>query len=235
LTNSNEVIRATVIEVSESEVTYYLFDAQNQVLHRKPRRTLSTITYENGFVEDLALPAETIAEQTEIELNADSTYSDIDSTGNQILGSAAHDQVDNEYVKSESKTPKADSNQRSSTSKTGHEEYVPSPKGLSDDPRENYHKGQREGTIMYSRHGGAGTGTLATSLLSPVLGLIPAIITASNTPRDKNLGYQNSEYMRNMDYARGYKDAASRKKRKKVWKNWGIGLGVNLVFVLALQ
>ncbi|WP_353717293.1 hypothetical protein [Dyadobacter sp. 676] len=50
-------------------------------------------------------------------------------------------------------------------------------------------KGQIDAARHYKRYKGAATGTLLTSLLSPVIGLIPAILCSSTNPKIENLGY----------------------------------------------
>lgn len=95
-------------------------------------------------------------------------------------------------------------------------------------------KGQTDASKFYKEYKGAGTGTLITGLVSPIVGLIPAIACSSTTPKDLNLGYPNSELMKNSDYYNGYTQKAKKIKQGKVWKNWGIALGVNLVAAIVL-
>lgn len=93
-------------------------------------------------------------------------------------------------------------------------------------------KGRRDGEIYYTQHVGAGTGTLFASLLSPLVGLIPAAATSSAMPKEMNLGYPDRELFKNSDYRAGYEQAAHQKKREKVWNNWWVGFGVNLAVLL---
>lgn len=95
-------------------------------------------------------------------------------------------------------------------------------------------KGRRDGEIYYNRHVGAGTGTLFASLLSPLVGLIPAAATSSAQPKEINLGYPDRSLFKNSDYRAGYEQAAHQKKREKVWNNWWVGFGVNLALVLLI-
>ncbi len=97
-----------------------------------------------------------------------------------------------------------------------------------------YPRGQLDALRYYDGYKGAGTGTLIVSLLSPLVGLIPAIACSSTPPKDKNLMYPNSGLMKNSDYYRGYTSKARKVKSRKVWRNWLIAFGVNLVLVLAL-
>lgn len=95
-------------------------------------------------------------------------------------------------------------------------------------------KGQIDAAHHYKRYKGAATGTLITSLLSPVIGLIPAILCASTSPKIENLGYPNEEWFKQPVYYKAYNKKAKKIKQRKVWSNWGIGLGVNLVVILVL-
>ncbi|SOE23683.1 hypothetical protein SAMN06298216_4067 [Spirosomataceae bacterium TFI 002] len=98
-----------------------------------------------------------------------------------------------------------------------------------------YLRGINDASMNYhGKNGGAG-GTLITSLLSPIVGLIPAIACSASTPKDENLNLTNLELAQNVDYYRGYTSKAKKIKQKKIWTNWGIAFGVNVLFVLALQ
>lgn len=93
-------------------------------------------------------------------------------------------------------------------------------------------KGQIDAARHYKRYKGAATGTLLTSLLSPVIGLIPAILCSATNPKIENLGYPNEELFKQATYYKAYTKKAKKIKQRKVWSNWGIGLGVNLVVIL---
>lgn len=103
-----------------------------------------------------------------------------------------------------------------------------------DKPEDLNIKGQIDAARHYKRYKGAATGTLLTSLLSPVIGLIPAIICSATNPKIENLGYPNEELFKQAAYYKAYTKKAKRIKQRKVWSNWGIGLGVNLVVILVL-
>ena len=90
-------------------------------------------------------------------------------------------------------------------------------------------KGQVDATKYYKGYKGAGTGTLITALVSPLAGLIPAIACSSTRPKEITLNYPNAELMKNPDYYLGYTQKAKKIKQGKVWMNWGIAFGVNLV------
>lgn len=97
-----------------------------------------------------------------------------------------------------------------------------------------YVQGRLDASRYYTGYKGAGTGTLITSLLSPLVGLIPAIATSSSSPNEENLGYPDVELIKQREYYDSYTHQAKKIKQKKVWTNWAIGFGVNLVGVLIL-
>ena len=101
-------------------------------------------------------------------------------------------------------------------------------------PEDQNIKGQIDAARHYKRYKGAATGTLLTSLLSPVIGLIPAILCSSTYPKIENLGYPSEELFKQATYYKAYTKKAKKIKQRKVWSNWGIGLGVNLVVILVL-
>jgi len=99
-----------------------------------------------------------------------------------------------------------------------------------------YLKGQLDAQQFYQGYKGAGTGTLVTSIFSPLLGLIPAIACSSTTPKEHNLEYPDHQLMMKSDYNAGYRQRARKIKSGKVWKNWGIGFGVSIItYVLLAQ
>jgi len=96
-------------------------------------------------------------------------------------------------------------------------------------------KGQKDATRYYKGYKAAGTGTLILSLLSPLVGLIPAVGCSATTPKPVNLGYPSQKLFNHPDYKNGYTVRAKRIKSGKVWTNWGIAFGVNLILVLAMS
>ena len=90
-------------------------------------------------------------------------------------------------------------------------------------------KGQQDASIYYKGYKGAGTGTLLTSLLSPIVGLIPAIATSATKPNHNNLRFPDDKLKNNPDYFMGYTKKAKKIKQGRVWLNWGIGFGVNII------
>ncbi|MCE6988171.1 hypothetical protein [Dyadobacter sp. CY323] len=93
-------------------------------------------------------------------------------------------------------------------------------------------KGQIDAARHYKRYKGAAAGTLITSLLFPIIGLIPAIACSATSPKLENLGYPDEQLFRQPEYYKAYTKKAKKIKQRKVWSNWGIGLGVNLLLIL---
>jgi hypothetical protein len=107
--------------------------------------------------------------------------------------------------------------------------------GLSWPLNEKYKlKGTKDAEKYYDDYTSAGTGTLVVALLSPLVGLVPAIATSSTIPKDKNLNFPNSKLMENPDYRNGYTHKAKKIKQGRVWTNWGIAFGVNFLLVILL-
>ncbi len=100
---------------------------------------------------------------------------------------------------------------------------------------ELYNKGQVDAMNHYDGYKSAGTGVLVASLVSPLIGLVPAIITSSTPPKVKNLDSPTPDLLNQPDYTSGYRKSARKIKSGKVWKNWGIAFGVNLALVLMLS
>jgi len=98
-----------------------------------------------------------------------------------------------------------------------------------------YNNGKIDAQKYYRGYKGAGTLTFITGFISPLIGLIPAIACSSTPPKDENLDYPKIELMKNLDYNTGYNQKAKRIKQSKVWTNWGITFGINLVAVILLS
>jgi hypothetical protein len=76
---------------------------------------------------------------------------------------------------------------------------------------------------------------LIAGIVSPLLGLVPAIACSATPPRVDNLGYTSSELFKNPDYRNGYTQGSKKIKSRKVWTNWGIAFGVNILAIIALS
>lgn len=97
-----------------------------------------------------------------------------------------------------------------------------------------YKAGVKDAQKYYKDYKSSGSATFIVGLLSPVAGLAPAIACSSTPPQEWNLGYPNPDFMQNPEYARGYKNQAKLTKQGRVWTNWGIALGINVLFAFAL-
>lgn len=89
-----------------------------------------------------------------------------------------------------------------------------------------YQEGQEDAAVYYRKYRAAAGWTCATTfLLSPLFGLIPAVATSLTPPAIHNLNAPNLEKLKVAEYNRGYTDFAKKKKKQKVWLNFGIGTG----------
>ena len=96
-------------------------------------------------------------------------------------------------------------------------------------------KGRRDAEMNYTGNkSGAGWTAATTILFSPLIGLIPAAACASSAPNDENLNYRDYELMKDFEYNRAYAEQAHKIKKKKVWKNFGVGSGAWLILILLL-
>ena len=98
-----------------------------------------------------------------------------------------------------------------------------------------FNKGKMDAQRYYDGYKGAGTGTFITGFISPLIGLIPAVACSSTPPKDHNLNYPSPDLMKNTNYYNGYTQKAKKIKQGKVWTNWGIAFGINLVAVIILS
>lgn len=104
------------------------------------------------------------------------------------------------------------------------------------DEFDHFSLGQQDARKYYKGYRPAAQGTLATGiLLSPLLGLIPAFVTIGEAPQEINLNYPNAKLFKNKDYYNGYTAEAFKIKKTKVWTNWGIACGVNLLVLLMIR
>ena len=98
-----------------------------------------------------------------------------------------------------------------------------------------YTQGQSDSKLNYrGKNSGAVWTSVTTLLTSPVLGLIPAVLCASNEPLDENLNITKPELMKDANYNKGYREQAHKTKKNKVWTNYGISSGAWLLIILLL-
>ena len=95
-------------------------------------------------------------------------------------------------------------------------------------------QGQKDASVYYRGFKGASTGTFVVSLLSPIVGLIPAMACSATPPKEISLTYPNVDLINKTDYTNDYKLKAKKIKQGRVWKNWGIALGINIVAVVLI-
>lgn len=84
------------------------------------------------------------------------------------------------------------------------------------------------------QNSGAGWTATTSILTSPVLGLIPAVLCSSAEPDVSNLNVSDKELMKNDAYNKAYREQAHKIKKRKVWKNFGIGSGAWLLLIILL-
>ena len=98
-----------------------------------------------------------------------------------------------------------------------------------------YQQGVDDAKRYYHKRGGAAAGTFfATLVAGGLLGLIPAIITSSHTPKDKNLDYPNASFMQNPEYYKGYTHKAKSRKSARIWTMYGVAVGINVAVAVIL-
>jgi hypothetical protein len=95
-------------------------------------------------------------------------------------------------------------------------------------------KGQLDALKYYKKYKGAGTGTLITSLISPLVGLIPAIACSTTKPKKTNLNYPDENLMNESSYFYAYTERSKKIKQSRVWKNWAIAFTVNMLAILII-
>ena len=96
-------------------------------------------------------------------------------------------------------------------------------------------KGVQDAKLDYKGKNSGATWTAATAVVtSPLLALIPAIVCSSAEPQDENLNCKNLELMKNMNYRQAYTQQAHKIKRKKIWRDYGIGSGIWVVLYIVL-
>ena len=94
-------------------------------------------------------------------------------------------------------------------------------------------QGQKDALKYYKGYKGSVDATLLTSvLLSPIIGLVPAISSTSSEIEDSKLNYPNVDLIKKTSYYNGYTQKATKIRNKKVWGNWCIALGVDIIAII---
>jgi hypothetical protein len=94
-----------------------------------------------------------------------------------------------------------------------------------------YRLGEMDAVKYYKGYKPAAIGTLLTSFMIP-FGLIPAVACSSTPPAPASLGYRDTKLIENSSYYAGYTDKSFKIKKKKVWRNFAIGSGVTLGYII---
>jgi hypothetical protein len=85
-----------------------------------------------------------------------------------------------------------------------------------------------------ARNTGAIWTAASTLVLTPMLGIIPAAITATDYPQYENLDITDPKLLQNDVYVNAYRVEAQKKKRNKIWTHFGIGSAIWLVGTVLL-
>ena len=107
--------------------------------------------------------------------------------------------------------------------------------GSSSDDSESatYEDGANDASRYYrAKNTGAGWTGATVALITPLVGLIPAVACSSTPPKYFNLNYPEADLMDNSDYANGYKYRAHKIKKAKVWTGFAVGTIIWSTFFL---
>jgi hypothetical protein len=97
-------------------------------------------------------------------------------------------------------------------------------------------KAKKDAQFQYkARNTGAIWTAASTIVFTPILGIIPAAITATEYPQYENLDIPDPKLIENEAYVMAYSVEAHKKKRKKVWTHFGIGSAIWLVGTILLS
>ncbi len=103
------------------------------------------------------------------------------------------------------------------------------------DEKDYYELGKKDAKLFYKSYKDAAIITFLVSAI-PIygipLGLTSGLAISLIPPSSYNLHYPNQKLMENDTYRYGYKMEAQRIKRKKVWKNYGLGVATGSVILI---
>lgn len=130
----------------------------------------------------------------------------------------------------------ADNYSAPATASTAKEQYATTaPATLSiENSAELYNRGQADAVTFYEGYKPASTTVLVVSLISPIIGLLPAVGATVSKPKVQNLQAPRAELIQQPNYFNGYQKQASKIKIGKVWQNWGIAFGANLLAIMLI-
>lgn len=70
------------------------------------------------------------------------------------------------------------------------------------------------------------------SVMSPIVGVIPALFYSSSPPQEHNLNYPYPTKITDENYNLAYKQQAYKMKRRKVWRNFSIFSAINITAII---
>lgn len=99
-----------------------------------------------------------------------------------------------------------------------------------------YVKGKIDASNYYeAKHCGANGTIWTTVLLSPIIGLIPAIVCSVSEPEISNLNAPDNKLLENPTYLAGYMKEAHKIKRRKLWVSYGVTSGISIATLAILN
>lgn len=106
--------------------------------------------------------------------------------------------------------------------------FVEAPEGS-----DAYRQGFLDAETYFIKTQGANIGNaIATGLTSPVIGLIPALITSGSKPADKNLHVPDPTKLADEEYMKGYREGAFKAKKRAVWSGYATGASIWALFII---
>lgn len=98
---------------------------------------------------------------------------------------------------------------------------------------EAYRQGFLDAETYFTKTHGVNIGNaIATGLTSPILGLIPALITSGSKPADKNLQVPDPAKLADEEYMKGYREGAFKAKKRAVWGGYATGVSLWALLIL---
>ncbi len=93
---------------------------------------------------------------------------------------------------------------------------------------DQYIKGVRDAEHHFKSFKKAGKITYYSSIVNPLIGLVPAIANSNTMIPESKLNFTNEDLMNNPDYYYGYTHQASRVNKAQIWKKWRQGSVISL-------
>lgn len=83
-----------------------------------------------------------------------------------------------------------------------------------------YENGIEDAKTFYRGYKTAATATFVTSIIYPILGLVPAVVCSVVPPNESTLNFPDEKLMYKPPYRYGYIQKAKKMKASRVWINW---------------